>query len=62
MQVGDECLSQTLVEAILGAKYPAHLTMKDLMEPSPCTGSGNWSTFSAAVAPLDVGLAQVSAG
>ncbi len=28
-------LSPTLVEAILDGKYPAHLTMKDLMEPFP---------------------------
>ena len=28
-------LSPTLVEAILDGSYPAHLTMKDLMEPFP---------------------------
>ena len=28
-------LSPTIVEAILDGKYPAHLTMKDLMEPFP---------------------------
>ena len=28
-------LSPTIVEAILDGKYPAHLTMKDLMEPLP---------------------------
>ena len=28
-------LSPTIVEAILNGKYPAHLTMKDLMEPFP---------------------------
>ena len=28
-------LSPTLVEAILDGKYPAHLTMKDLMGPFP---------------------------
>ena len=28
-------LSPTVVEAILDGKYPAHLTMKDLMEPFP---------------------------
>ena len=28
-------LSPTLVEAILDGKYPAHLTMKDLIEPFP---------------------------
>ena len=28
-------LSPTLVEAILDGKYPAHLTMKDLMAPFP---------------------------
>ena len=28
-------LSPTLLEAILDGKYPAHLTMKDLMEPFP---------------------------
>ncbi len=28
-------LSPVLVEAILDGKYPAHLTMKDLMEPFP---------------------------
>ena len=28
-------LSPALVEAILDGKYPAHLTMKDLMEPFP---------------------------
>ena len=28
-------LSPTLVEAILDGNYPAHLTMKDLMEPFP---------------------------
>ena len=28
-------LSPTLVEAILDGKFPAHLTMKDLMEPFP---------------------------
>jgi hypothetical protein len=28
-------LSPTIVEAILDGKYPAHLTLKDLMEPSP---------------------------
>ena len=31
----DGYLSPTLVEAILDGKYPAHLTMKDLMEPFP---------------------------
>ena len=29
------CLPPTVVEAILDGKYPAHLTMKDLMEPFP---------------------------
>ena len=28
-------LSPTIVEAILDGKYPAHLTLKDLMEPFP---------------------------
>ena len=28
-------LSPTIVEAILDGKYPAHLTMKDMMEPFP---------------------------
>ena len=28
-------LSPTIVEAILNGKHPAHLTMKDLMEPFP---------------------------
>ncbi len=28
-------LSPTVVEAILDGKYPAHLTMRDLMEPFP---------------------------
>jgi hypothetical protein len=28
-------LSPTVVEAILDGKYPAELTMKDLMEPFP---------------------------
>ncbi len=28
-------LSPTAAEAILDGKYPAHLTMKDLMEPLP---------------------------
>ena len=28
-------LSPTLLEAILDGKYPAHLTMKDLMAPFP---------------------------
>jgi hypothetical protein len=28
-------LSPTIVEAILDGKYPAQLTMKDLMEPFP---------------------------
>jgi len=28
-------LVTTIVEAILDGKYPAHLTMKDLMEPFP---------------------------
>jgi hypothetical protein len=28
-------LSPTVVEAILDGKYPAQLTMKDLMEPFP---------------------------
>ena len=28
-------LSPTLVEAILDGNYPAHLTMKDLIEPFP---------------------------
>jgi hypothetical protein len=28
-------LSPTVIEAILDGKYPAQLTMKDLMEPSP---------------------------
>ncbi len=28
-------LSPTIVEAILNGKYPAHLTLKDLMEPFP---------------------------
>ena len=31
-------LSPTIVEAILDGKYPAHLTMKDLMEPFPMEG------------------------
>ena len=28
-------LSPTIVEAILNGQFPAHLTMKDLMEPFP---------------------------
>jgi hypothetical protein len=28
-------LFPTIVEAILDGKYPAHLTIKDLMEPFP---------------------------
>ncbi len=28
-------LTPTIVEAILDGKYPAHLTLKDLMEPFP---------------------------
>ncbi len=32
---GEGYLSPTIVETILDGKYPAHLTMKDLMEPFP---------------------------
>ena len=32
-------LSPTIVEAILDGKYPAHLTMKNLMEPFPVVWS-----------------------
>jgi hypothetical protein len=31
----DDKLSPTIVEAILDGNYPAHLTIKDLMEPIP---------------------------
>ena len=38
-------LSPTLVEAILDGKYPAHLTMKDLMEPFPMDWEGQREHF-----------------
>ncbi len=38
-------LSPTLVEVILDGKYPAHLTMKDLMEPFPMDWEGQREHF-----------------
>ena len=35
----------TVVEAILDGKYPAHLTMKDLMEPFPVDWSMQGKIF-----------------
>jgi hypothetical protein len=38
-------LSPTVVEAILDGKYPANLTMKDLMEPFPMEWEGQEKLF-----------------
>ena len=41
-------LSPTVVETILDGKYPAHLTMKDLMEPFPMDWERQAEHFSVA--------------
>jgi hypothetical protein len=38
-------LSPTIIEKILAGKQPAHLTLKDLMSPSPLTEHGRSGFF-----------------
>lgn len=38
-------LSPTIVESILDGKYPAHLTIKDLMQPSPMEWERQFANF-----------------
>jgi hypothetical protein len=52
-------LSPDIIEAILSGKYPAHITMKDLMEPFPMEWGAQEAYFLKGMDTIEAGSSDL---